>query len=514
MWSQHGDRPTVLPAGPLSGPEARLTVRLLGPLEVVVGARSVQLTTGRLRTLLAALALSAGRPVTVDQLAVAVWGQDLPVDVRRTVSTYVTRLRTALGTESIVFDPAGYVLRADPEDVDTLRFDRLLDAAAQAVDPVRAAELVDEAVALWRGGPFEGVQSAWLETTEAPRIVDRYLSAVERRADRLVSVRRAADLLPQLRELTTRFPLRESLWARLLMALDRCDRPVEALQYYGLIRVRINQELGVDPGPELQRIYRELLGHTLNRSVLGPTPPLQVVPRQLPADINGFAGRMTEIEELHELLDEGAGHEVRPARIVVIEGTEGVGKTALAVHWAHQAAHRFPDGQLYVDLHGDDPSSAAVSPAEAMDALLDSLQVPAQNRPDRVEGQAALYRSLLSGRRVLTLLDNARDADQVWALLPGGPGCVAVVTARTPLTGIVVALGARVLRLDRPTADEARQLLAHRLGADRVQAEPEAVAEIIESCARLPLALARVATAAHAAGPLANVAARLRDKCG
>ncbi|WP_433651508.1 BTAD domain-containing putative transcriptional regulator [Micromonospora zamorensis] len=509
---QHSDRQPALPGGPEPGPEGRLTVRLLGPLEVVVGARTVELTAGRLRTLLATLAMSAGRPVTVDQLAMAVWGRNFPVDIRRTVSTYMTRLRTALGAGSIVFNPAGYVLRAAPEDVDALRFDMLLNAAAQAVDPLREAELVDEAVTLWRGVPFEGVQSAWLETTEVPRMVDRYLSAVERRADQLVSVGRGADLLPQLRELTTRFPLRESLWARLLVALDRCDRPVEALEQYELIRVRIDRELGVDPGPELQRIYRELLGHTLDSSVARPAPPPQVVPRQLPADVNGFAGRTAEVEELDDLLDDGAGQGVRPARIVVIDGTEGVGKTALAVHWAHQVAHRFPDGQLYVDLHGDDPASAVTSPARAMDALLDSLQVPAHNRPGSIEGQAALFRSMLSGRRVLTVLDNARDADQVRPLLPGGPGCVAVVTARTPLTGIVVALGARVLRLDRPNVDEARQLLAHRLGVDRVRAEPDAVTEIIESCARLPLALARVATSAHAARPLAEVAARLRNK--
>jgi hypothetical protein len=170
-----------------------------------------------------------------------------------------------------------------------------------------------------------------------------------------------------------------------------------------------------------------------------------------------------------------------------------LGKTVLAVHWAHQTAHRFPDGQLYVDLHGDDPSSP-VSTSEAMGILLDSFQVPARCRPSSVEGQAALYRSVLAGRRVLTVLDNARDVDQVRPLLPGAPSCVAVVTARSPLTDIVVAFGARVIRLDRPTVEEARQLLAHRLGADRVRAEPEAVAEIIASCGRLPLTLARVAS--------------------
>ncbi|HEX6342590.1 AfsR/SARP family transcriptional regulator [Umezawaea sp.] len=512
----HSGRRAVLPASQERCPSGRLVVRLLGPLEVVVGTRAVALTTGRLRTLVVALALSAGRPVTIDQLAMAVWGPDLPVDVRRTVSTYMTRLRNALGAGSILFDPAGYVLRARPDDVDALRFDALLDAAARTTDPVREAALVDEAVGLWRGSPFEGVHSAWLEDSEAPRLVDRYLSAVERRADRLIAADRGAELLPPLLELTARFPLRESLWARLLVALDGCGRPVEALEHYEVFRARIGRELGVDPGPELQGVHRDLLGRTANGAPPEAGRALRVVPRQLPADVNGFAGRLAEVEALDAVLDNGSGHGVRPAGVVVVHGGEGVGKTSLAVHWAHQVAHRFPDGQVYVDLHGLDPSRPALTSEEAVDALLDSFLVPARYRPGGVEGRAALYRSVLSGRRVLTVLDNARDADQVRPLLPGGPGCVAVVTARTPLTGIVVALGARTIRLHRPTVDEARQLLAHRLGVDRVSAEPEAVAEIIDSCARLPLALARVATRARtrSARPLAELAAALRGGTG
>lgn len=493
MRSHRDGREPTPPDNHGPGPDSRLKVRLLGPLEVIVGARTVELTTRRLRTLIVALALSAGRPVTVDQLAKTVWGRDLPADVRRTLSTYMTRLRTALGAESIVFDSTGYVLRASPDDVDALQFDHLLDAAAWAVDPAREAELTDQAVALWREFPFQGMQSAWLEDIEAPRLVERYLSAVERRADRLISAGHGDDLLPQLKELTARFPLRESLWARLLVVLDRCDRPIEALKCYEMIRVRIVRELGVDPGPELQQIYQELLGRTLDGPSVGTGHTLQVVPRQLPADVNRFVGRTAEVLTLDKLLDDEHGQGVRPARIVVINGTKGLGKTVLAVHWAHQIAHRFPDGQLYVDLHGDDPSSR-VSTSEAMGILLDSFQVPARCRPSNVEGQAALYRSVLAGRRVLTVLDNARDVDQVRPLLPGAPNCVAVVTARSPLTDIVVAFGARAIRLDRPTVEEARQLLAHRLGADRVRAEPEAVAEIIASCGRLPLALARVAS--------------------
>jgi tetratricopeptide (TPR) repeat protein/transcriptional regulator with XRE-family HTH domain len=237
-------------------------------------------------------------------------------------------------------------------------------------------------------------------------------------------------------------------------------------------------------------------------------PPARPRPAQLPADVPGFAGRAGQLARLTALAAAGTG----PAVVITaIAGTAGIGKTALAVHWAHRVADRFPDGQLYVNLRGYDPARPAVPPGTAVRDFLDALGVPAQQVPAGLDARSALFRSLLAGRRLLVLLDNARDADQVRPLLPGAPGCLAVVTSRGQLAGLVAAEGAYPVPLDLLSTVEAEQLLAGRLGADRVAAEPAAVAEIIGHCARLPLALAVLAAraATNPARPLAEFAAEL-----
>ena len=239
------------------------------------------------------------------------------------------------------------------------------------------------------------------------------------------------------------------------------------------------------------------------------------VPRQLPMDVPGFTGRAEPLRELDGLL---AGDGTAPATVVIsaIAGTAGVGKTSLALHWAHRVADRFPDGLLYVNLRGFDPSGAPTSPAEAIRGFLTALQVAPDRIPVGMDAQAALYRSLLAGRRVLVVLDNARDAEQVRPLLPGTPGCVAVVTSRNQLTGLVATEGARPLPLALLSTVEARELLARRLGDERVAAEPAAVDGIIAECAGLPLALAIVAgrTAGRPGLSLAEVACELRETRG
>jgi tetratricopeptide (TPR) repeat protein len=239
----------------------------------------------------------------------------------------------------------------------------------------------------------------------------------------------------------------------------------------------------------------------------------RVVPRQLPGAMRQFAGRTPELARLTALLDEDAGATVV---ITAIDGTAGIGKTTLAVHWAHRIADRFPDGQLYVNLRGFDASGPAMTPAEAIRGFLDAFAVPPDRIPVDLQAQSGLYRSLLAGRRVLVLLDNARDADQVRPLLPGTPGCVAVVTSRHRLTTLVTADGAHPLPLDLLSTGEARELLASRIGRDRAATEPETLDELIELCARLPLALALVAARAetHPAFPLAALAGELRDAHG
>ncbi|GAA1655589.1 BTAD domain-containing putative transcriptional regulator [Nonomuraea maheshkhaliensis] len=484
-----------------------VTVELLGPLRVAVGERPVELPAGRLRALLAVLAMSAGRTVGTDRLAVAVWGTDAGGSPGANVRTNVKRLRRALGTAGerlIEARPGGYLLTADPERVDALRFGRLLDEAGAG--PGGEGGRLGRAPGRWGGTPFDGIRSDWLERSVGPALQERYLTALERQAD-LDLAAGACSVLTDLADLAERHPLRESLWVRLLRALESAGRPAEALERYETIRRRLAAELGADPSPELRQVHARLL--------TGDAPPVtRAVPRHLPAAVAGFAGREAELTALDALLPPPA--EARSPSIVVIAGTAGVGKTTLAVHWTHRVADRFPDGQLYVDLRGYDSSREAVRPAAAVRELLDALRVPPHRMPDGPAAQAGLYRSLLAGRRMLVLLDNARDAAQVAPLLPGAPGCLVVVTSRDHLAGLVMTYGAHPLTLDLLSSEDARRLLAARLGHDRIAAEPEAVEEIVRRCAGLPLALAIVAARAaiQPAHPLSALAGEFGDALG
>jgi DNA-binding SARP family transcriptional activator/Flp pilus assembly protein TadD len=494
-----------------SGTEV-LTVGLLGPLEVSVDGRSVELTTGRLRTLLAVLAMSAGQAVSVDRLAAAMWEGELPADARRAVQTYVTRLRGVLGPELIATSPAGYVLRAEPEQVDALRFLRLLDAAAGTAEVSAEEGLLAEALRLWRGTPFAGVESGWLQDAQAPRLVERYLAGVERRVDLDLAAGRHGELVAELRGLTARYPLRESLWVRLLVVLDRCGRQAEALERYGMVRVRLTEELGVDPGPDLQRVYADLLAGRPPEVTEGPAPaaPQRLVPRQLPVSGDGFTGRDAALTALGELFGEEDGPSWRTAMICVISGMAGVGKTALAIHWAHRLAERFPDGQLYVDLHGATAGLHPLQPLEVLGRFLRALGTDPTAIPTTLEEASAAFRSRVADRRVLVVLDNAADAAQVVPLLPASPGSRVLVTSRQALVSLD---GAAHLQLDVLEPDEAVELLGRLAGPERVAAEPEAAAEVAAACGWLPLALriAGARLAARPTWPVRALAERLGD---
>lgn len=490
----------------------RLTVRVLGPFEVLVDDGPVRLSTGRLRSLLVVLAMSAGKPVSMDELTAAVWGERLPGNVRRSLQTYAGRLRTALVGAPVDSGATGFALRVDPDDVDALRFVRLLDDAARQPDAGLERTRLVEALGLWRGEPFEGIDSEWLRENHAPRLVERYLAALERRIDLDLAAGRHGELAAELGELTTRHPLRESLWVRLLTALGRSGRSAEALEAYETIRGRIAAELGVDPSPELRRVHADLVAGRAPGIPHDVGPPAQpiVTPRQLPAEIDRFAGRREALEALNGLVD---GPRTPSAPICVVTGAAGVGKTTLAVRWAHQVAGRFPDGQLHVDLGGFGPADEAADPADVLRDFLGGFGVPPQRVPPTVAAQAALFRSLLADKRVLVLLDNARDAGQVRPLLASSRGCLTVITSRNDLAGLVVADDAHPVPLDVLPPADAWQLLAVRLGQHRVEQEPRAVEAILGACAYLPLALAIVAARAtlNPALPLAALAAELRD---
>ncbi len=311
----------------------------------------------------------------------------------------------------------------------------------------------------------------------------------------------AGRLVPELTELVSRSPHRERLHRALMLALDRADRQADALGAYRHARTVLHDELGIEPGAELKRLHQAVLNR--DPDLDSPAAAAQVMtggpptPRELPADVAGFTGRTNVLKTLDGLLADNPHGNPAPVVISAIAGTAGVGKTALAVHWAHRVADRFPDGQLYLNLRGY-AAAAPVRPIEALSALLRSLGTPPEQIPTDETQAAALYRTQLAGRRALVVLDNACSVDQVRPLLPGAPGCLVLVTSRDRLTGLVARDGATRLTLDVLTPEEAQALLSTLLGAERVEAEPIAGAELAQACAHLPLAL-RIA-AAHLAG--------------
>ncbi len=456
--------------------------RILGPLEVSAAGRSLILGGQRQRRILAALLLGADRPVPLSQLIEAGWDDDPPASAAHQVRNRIAELRRLLTPVGGFIDTEGdgYRLRIGDGELDVAVFDELTRRGRAARDPA----LLRRALGLWRGPALAGVGGGWLGR-HADRLDEQRLAVSEERFELELAAGDAAGLVDELGPLVTAHPLRERLVGLWMTALHRCGRRTEALSAYRSLASRLADELGIDPSPELRRRHDEISRDD------GGAP--HAVPAQLPRDVPGFVGRMGDLAALDGLLsDSQAG---RTVVISAIEGTAGVGKTALAVHWAHRVRDKFPDGQLYVDLRGFDPSGTVKSPAEALRGFLDALGVPAQRVPADLDGQAALYRGALADKRMLVLLDNVRDTDQVRPLLPDAPDCLVVVASRNRLTDLT-AEGAHPILLDLLTSAEAEQLLVRRLGAGRVAAEPDAVDRIIARCARLPLALAIVAARA------------------
>ena len=481
---------------------ADVQVRLSGAIEARCDGEPVALPGRRVRALLVMLALSAGRTVPVDALARGIWDDDPPARVRGSLQTYIGRLRRALGSERIVTDEFGYHLDVSADAVDLLHFERLANTPPD-MDPTAEAARLDEALALWVGDPFAGAPSAWIEQHLVPDLVERYLQAVERRIDLDLADGDASLHLSALRNLVERHPLRETLWMRLLTALDRAGRTAEALERYEALRNHLVEELGVDPSPDLQHLHNQLLTKEAPTSVLGAAAPA-VVPSQLPPAITGFTGRSEQLAALESMI---ATHD---SSVVALHGQGGVGKTALAVHWAWQNRKRFPGGQLFVDLRGYGPG-APMEPTEALDELLRAIGVPGAQIPDDAEGRSSLLRTELSMRKALVVLDNAREAAQVRPLLAGG-STTTLVTSRSQLRSLVSREGARRIAVKPMPTGDAVALLADRF---RVTVpDDELLADLAGLCGRLPVALT---VAAERAGRdeqprIADVNERLRDE--
>jgi DNA-binding SARP family transcriptional activator/Flp pilus assembly protein TadD len=508
----------------------KLEFCLLGPLVVRRGGAALPVPRGRQRALLAVLLLNAGRVVSVGEIAETLWGPAPLPSAPATVRNYVKRLRRVLGDADqarIVTRSPGYVIRVDPGELDAARFEALLEAARNAARGASweaAADQARAALALWRGEPLADVTSEALALREVPRLAELRLQAAELRIDAELRLGRHGVVIAELERMAAAHPLREHLHALLMLALYRDGRRAEALAAYRQARRVLVDELGAEPGAELRELHRQILTAGPVQAVPesgrpprgGARPagarPGPAVPRELPGPVPQFVGRAAELADLTGMLERASAPRPRALVISAIAGMAGVGKTALALQWAHQVADRFPDGQLHVNLRGYDPGQP-MSAADALAGFLRSLGVADPDIPGETGERAARYRSLMAGRRMLIVIDNARDADQVRPLLPGSPSCVAVVTSRDALAGLVARDGARRLDLGLLPPAEAVRLLRALIG-ERVDAEPEATVTLAGYCARLPLAL-RVAAERAAASPgvpLADVTSELADQ--
>ncbi|MEU8419647.1 BTAD domain-containing putative transcriptional regulator [Micromonospora sp. NPDC048835] len=489
------------PAARTADPHAPVGVCVLGPLVVHRGTTEVALGTGRHRVVLARLALTPRVAVPRDELIDLLWGDRVPPSAVNLVQTHVSRLRRLLFPGAVVLTAGGYRLDLGGDDVDQAKFRALTGAARTADRPEAALTVLDQALELWRGEPCADIEEVRGHPAAAALQEERARAAVWH-ADLADALSRSDLALPRLTAVAHGRPLDEPLHARLVTALGATGRRAAALSAYHDIRRRLSEELGVDPGTELVEAYRAVL-----RQEPDETAAVNATPRpwQAPAPPADFTDRTNEVTTLLELLS------LQPAPVCLVSGVAGVGKTTLALRVAQLVRSAYPDGQLYIDLAG--AGARPISPAESLARFLRALGVEDRRVPKHQEERAGLFRSIVAERRVLVILDNARNAAQIRPLLPGAGGSVAVVTSRWRLPDLA---GAAVIDLVPFSPDEAVRLLAATAGAERVAAEPEAVAELTSACAGLPIAL-RVAGARLANRPawtVRDLVDRLDDQRG
>ncbi|MBO0651912.1 tetratricopeptide repeat protein [Streptomyces triculaminicus] len=483
-----------------TGHGLELRFAVLGPVRAWRGETPLNTGSPQQRALLAALLLRGGRTATAPELVDALWGGEPPHAALAALRTYASRLRKAFGpdADALVSEAGGYAIRVPVDGLDIDVAERLAaeaDKAHGSGDRLRARELMNDALALWDGEPLAGLSGPYADTQRA-RLEEWRLSLLEARLDVDLEVGGHAEAVSELTALTAAHPLRERLRELLMLALYRSGRQAEALAVYADTRRLLADELGVDPCPELSELQQRILNAdadltvhftTADRVAAGPT---FVRPAQLPATVSDFTGRAAFVDELSEQLATAEG---RIMAVSAVAGIGGVGKTTLAVHVAHAARNHFPDGQLYVDLQGAGPVVA--EPEAILGSFLRALGIPDSAIPDGVEERAALFRSTLDGRRVLTLLDNARDAAQVRPLLPGTEGCAALVTSRIRMVDLA---GAHLVDLDVMSPEEALVLFTRIVGSERVGAERDAAMDVVAACGFLPLAI-RIAASRLAA---------------
>ncbi|MGW7481188.1 BTAD domain-containing putative transcriptional regulator [Nonomuraea muscovyensis] len=504
--------------------------RLLGPVEATVEGRVLDLGHAKQRCVLAVLLSEAGQMVSIEHLVDRLWDQNPPSEARNTLYTYITRLRRVLrsvhaasyGIE-LIRRSSGYALEVPGDAVDLHRFRRLVGQAHASTGEQEMGALLGDALHLWKQQALAGLSGAWVVGMRA-RLDQERVNAALAYHDVQMRLGRAEQILPGLRETVAAEPLNEPLTAQLMTALSQCGRRPEALQLYESARQRLAEELGVDPGPELQQLYQQVLvgdlrlgdhmgdarATSLRSTMTGRTPVQEgspgpaTKPCLLPAATGDFVARERDTDALLATLTARA--DTRPA-VAAISGPAGVGKTALAVQVAHRLRDAFPDGRLYADLHG--LQRHPTDPAAVLVRFLRAFGVAATAIAEGIDHLAEMYRTVVAGRRVLVVLDDAAGEAQVKPLLPGSPTCAVLITSRRRLTGLS---GAHHAELFMFTRDEALRLQERIIGRDRVAAEPREAAHLARLCGGLPLAV-RIAAARLAARPhwqLSQLARRLR----
>ncbi|MFE9459078.1 BTAD domain-containing putative transcriptional regulator [Streptomyces californicus] len=497
------------PEQPGTADTLRFTV--LGPVRVRRGSELLPSGSPQQRALLAALLLREGRTATANELIDAFWGEDPPSQALATIRTYASRLRKTLGQDALVSESGGYAIRVGRGALDlTLAQDLAAEAekARATGDRFQARTLINKALGLWDGEALASVPGPYADN-QRTRLEEWRLQLTETRLDLDLEVGCHAEAVSELTALTAAHPLRERLRELLMVALYRSGRQAEALAVYADTRRLLAEELGVDPRPELGRLQQRILraDEELARPADEPAPaPAPLRPAQLPATVPDFTGRSAFVTELGGRLATAEGSVMA---VSAVAGIGGVGKTTLAVHVAHQARPHFPDGQLYVDLQG--AGARAAEPETVLGSFLRALGTADSAIPDTLDERAALYRSTLDGRRVLVLLDNAHDAAQIRPLLPGTPGCAALVTSRVRMVDLA---GAHLVDLDVMSPEEALQLFTRIVGAERVGAEREAALDVVAACGFLPLAIRIAASrlAARRTWTVSVLAAKLADE--
>ncbi|MFE5740477.1 AfsR/SARP family transcriptional regulator [Streptomyces celluloflavus] len=500
--------------------QGRLRFTVLGPVRAWRGETPLATGSPQQRALLAALLLRGGRTATAPELVDALWGDAPPHAALAALRTYASRLRKALGDDAaaLVSESGGYAVRsADGRPLD-LDLDQAEQYAAEAEkakaagDRGRARALLDASLTLWDGEPLAGLAGPYADT-QRTRLDEWRLSLVETRLELDLEVGSHAEAVSELTALTAAHPLRERLRELLMLALYRSGRQAEALAVYADTRRLLADELGVDPCASLAELQHRILRADPDLDAPpavsdGPDAADHIVvrPQQLPATVADFTGRAAFVAELGEQLATAGGSVMA---VSALTGIGGVGKTTLAVHVAHAAREHFPDGQLYVDLQGAGHTPS--EPEAVLGAFLRALGTADSSIPDGLEERSALYRSTLAGRRVLALLDNARDAAQIRPLLPGAEGCAALITSRARLIDLA---GAHLIDLDVMSPEEALTLFTRIVGKERVTCERQAAMAVVGACGFLPLAIRIAASrlAARRTWTVSTLASKLADE--